>query len=358
MTTSPASQRDRDILRSFVRRIDPFDAGAHNNLGVLYYHKGMFEDAVQAFSRALELDPKMEVAQRNLEVAYFNTGYYDRRITELRERLRSNPEDRDARWELGRAYASVGETREAVAEFRALLEHHPNDVGALVQLGLAEKTSGDLARAQHWFECALALDPNSPLIHFYIGEVLYNRGVNEEALAALRRSIELGPDNPDAHYLMGFVLGDIGRHEEARAATKRAIQLNPSLSRAQANLSLDRYNPAKYEELLPHGRQRKSHRMMQVSGEGHLAHYNLGLAFRQKGYYAEALREYRMALEQNEDRLLVLQAMAEVHLLKHDPAAAIELYDRILQEQADSPKLWCERGAALHQQGQYVEAAE
>src|SRR5918911_524390 len=234
--TSPASQRDRDILRSFVRRIDPSDAGAHNNLGVLYYHKGMFEEAVQAFSRALELDPKMQVAQRNLEVAYFNTGYYDRRITELRERLRANPADRDARW----------------------------------QLGLAEKASGDLARAQHWFECALALDANSPLLHFYIGEVLYNRGVNEEALAALRRSIELGPDNPDVHYLMGFVLGDMGRHEEARAATKRAIQLNPSLSRAQANLSLDRYNPAKYEELLPHRRERKSQQMMEVSGEGHL----------------------------------------------------------------------------------------
>ena len=123
MTASPASQRDRDVLRSFVRRIDPSDAGAHNNLGVLYYHKGMFEEAVQALTRALELDPKMQVAQRNLEVAYFNTGYYDRRITELRERLRTNAEDRDARWELGRAYASLGDTREAVAEFRALLEH-------------------------------------------------------------------------------------------------------------------------------------------------------------------------------------------------------------------------------------------
>ncbi|MGH7649138.1 MAG: tetratricopeptide repeat protein, partial [Gemmatimonadaceae bacterium] len=76
MTASLASQRDRDILRSYARRIDPSDAGAHNNLGVLYYNKGMYEDAVAAFTKALELDPKMQVAQRNLEVAYFNTGYY------------------------------------------------------------------------------------------------------------------------------------------------------------------------------------------------------------------------------------------------------------------------------------------
>ena len=62
------SERDRDVLRSFARRIDPSDAGAHNNLGVLYYNKGLYEEAVSAFSRALELDPKMQVAQRNLEM--------------------------------------------------------------------------------------------------------------------------------------------------------------------------------------------------------------------------------------------------------------------------------------------------
>ena len=358
MASSLASQRDRDILRSFARRIDPSDAGAHNNLGVLYYHKGMHEEAVEAFGKALELDPKMQVAQRNLEVAYFRSGYYDRRVTELRERLRVRPEDREARWELGRAYASLGDVTEAVAEFRALLTYSPDDVGAMVQLALAEKSSGDLEAAQEWLTRALAIEPESPLINFYIGEVLYNRGANEDAIVALRRAIELSPENPDAHYLLGFVLGDLGRHEEARAATGRAIQLNPSLSRAQANLSLDRYNHSTYEELVPERQERHSRERMEVAREGGLAHYNLGLAFRRQGYYAEALREYRIALERDEDRLLVLQAMAELHLLKRDPHAAIEIYDRVIEEQPDSPKLWCERGVALHQDGRHGEAEE
>src|SRR3712207_7331795 len=93
MSPSLTSERDREVLRSFARRIDPSDAGAHNNLGVLYYNKGLYEEAVAAFTRALELDPKMQVAQRNLEVAYFNTGYYDRRVAGLRERPRTRPDD-------------------------------------------------------------------------------------------------------------------------------------------------------------------------------------------------------------------------------------------------------------------------
>lgn len=356
-SATPISERDRDILRSFARRIDGSDAGAHNNLGVLYYNKGMYEEAVTAFARALEIDPKMKVAQRNLEVAYFHTGYYDRRVTELRDRLRAHPDDREARWELGRAYAAIGDANEAVAEFNAILQYAPNDIGAIVQLGLAEKASGDLEKAQCWLERALSLDEKSPLVHQYIGEVLYNRGLNDQALAALHRSIELSPENADAHYLLGFVLGDLGRHEEARVATKRAIHLNPSLSRAQANLSIDRYNTARYNELVPARQERRSS-ALELSTDGHLAHYNLGLAFRQKGYYAEALKEYKLALERNEDENLVRQAMAEVHLLKKEATAAIELYDQILLAQQDSPKLWCERGVALHQQGQHAAAAE
>jgi cellulose synthase operon protein C len=354
--TTPVSERDRDILRSFAQRIDGSDAGAHNNLGVLYYNKGMHRESVVAFQRALELDPKMQVAQRNLEVAYFHTGYYDRRVSELRDQLRAHPEDRDAHWELGRAYAALGDAKEALAEFNAILRYAPDDVGAIIQLGLAEKADGDLEHAQCWLERARALDDASPLVHQYIGEVLYNRGLNEQALDALRRSIELSPDNSDAHYLLGFVLGDLGRHDEARASTKRAIQLNPSLSRAQANLSLDHYNSARYGELVPQRQERRSSQL-ELSTNGHLAHYNLGLAFRQKGYYAEALKEYQFALDRQEDPTLVRQAMAEVHLLQKDAGTAVGLYDEILEAEQGSPKLWCERGVAIHQQGQHAEAA-
>ncbi len=57
-TATKISDRDREVLRGFARRIDPSDAGAHNNLGVLYFNKGLHQEAVAAFTQALELDPK------------------------------------------------------------------------------------------------------------------------------------------------------------------------------------------------------------------------------------------------------------------------------------------------------------
>ncbi|HET7425985.1 MAG TPA: tetratricopeptide repeat protein, partial [Gemmatimonadales bacterium] len=110
------SERDLAVLRSFARRIDPSDAGAHNNLGVLYYQKGLIEDATAEFIRALELDPRMQVAQTNLDIAYRESGHYDRRVAALKERVRRQPEDREAHWELGRAHAALGRHADAIAE--------------------------------------------------------------------------------------------------------------------------------------------------------------------------------------------------------------------------------------------------
>src|SRR5450759_743626 len=359
MASSLSSERDRDVLRSFVRRIDPSVAGAHNNLGVLYYNKGLYEEAVSAFMRALELDAKMLVAQRNLEIAYFNTGYYEKRIGELTERLRVRPDDRDTRWELGRTFALLGQTADAVAEFTELLRYHPTDIGALVQLGLAERTNGDLDKALGYLERGLALDPSSSVVNFYIGEVLYNRGVSYGALSALRRAVELNPHNPDAYYLMGFVLGDLGLHEEAREVTRRAIQLNPALSRAQTNLAIEERRSQMRESMqATPARSPVRISAMEVQPEGQLAQFNLGLAFRQKGYFGEALREYAKALDRGEDRPLVLQAMAEVHLLRREPKAAVVLYDELLANAPISPKLWNERGVALHQDGLFADAQE
>src|SRR3989449_2118750 len=151
---------------------------------------------------------------------------------------------------------------------------------------------------------------------------------------------------------MRWVRGDMAPHGGAPAASKRAIQLNPPLARAQTNLSLERYNAERRSQQL---RARESPEPQVVEGN-ELAHYNLGLAFRQKGYYNEALREYRLALERGEDRRLTLQAMAEVHLLKRDFGAALELYETLIREVPDSPKLWNERGVVLHQAGRTDDA--
>ena len=152
------SERETEILRSYARRIDPSDAGAHNNLGVLYFRKGLVEEAIEQFRAATEFDSKMTVAQRNLEFAYTDTGYYDRRIAQLRERLRKHPDDRDARSELGLTYTALGQFDAGIAEYGVMLGNNTDDVAGMTQIGLAEKQRGNLAAATEWFRRVVELE--------------------------------------------------------------------------------------------------------------------------------------------------------------------------------------------------------
>src|ERR1700693_5833734 len=299
-----------DILRSFARRIDPSDAGAYNNLGVLYFRKGLTDEAIVAFSRALALDERMGVARRNLEMAYAQSGLLSRRLHELEERLGANPEDLEA----------------------------------LVQSGIAEKTAGRLERAHALFRRAIELEPDSSVLHFLLAETLYNRGLHEDAMRSVRRSIELNPENPDALYLIGFILGDLGRSEEAAEANRRAVLLNPTLVRAQANLSLQTYR----HEVTP------SHQQRTPAG----AHITLGRALRQKDYFQEALKEYEKAIEGGEANAEVLQAMLELYLLQRDTGAAIATADRFAREFSPTAKTWNGRGVALQLESRHAEAED
>jgi len=299
-----------DILRSFARRIDPSDAGAYNNLGVFYFRKGLTEEAIAAFSRALALDERMGVARRNLEIAYGESGILERRLQDLEERLRTNPDDLEV----------------------------------LVQSGIAEKTAGRLERAHSLFQRAIEKDPDSSVLHFLLAETLYNRGLHEEAMRSVKRSIELNPENPDALYLIGFILGDLGRGEEAAEANRRAVMLNPTLVRAQANLSLETYR----HEVTPSHPQRTSAS----------AHITLGRALRQKGYFQEALREYEKAMEGGEGNAEVLMAMLELYLLQRNTGAAIATADRFAREFSATAKTWNGRGVALQLESRHAEAEQ
>src|SRR5256885_11857535 len=104
-----------EILRSFARRIDPSDAGAYNNLGVLYFRKGLTDEAIVAFSRALSLDERMHLARRNLEIAHGESGLLERRLQELDDRLPTKPADLEALVHSGIAEKPAGQLERAHA---------------------------------------------------------------------------------------------------------------------------------------------------------------------------------------------------------------------------------------------------
>lgn len=345
MSPAAGSGRDLDVLRGMMSRVDPNDPGAFNNLGVLYHTRGLHAESVEAFLRALAIDPRMRTASRNLEVAARQPGACDARLEALTARVATDPDDRDALREHARLLRLIGRVEEATRELDALIAEDPDDAAALFERGLIEQRVGDLRRAQRWFERAVNAQAVGDA-RLHLAEVLYQRGQNEQALHVLDELLTESAEHAEAHLLRGFVLGDMGRHEAALMAARTAARLDPRLETVQGDLLLDGSSQEPVMQAV-----------MQVEGDGALARHGLGLAFRQRGYFREARREFERALEQGEDAQLVQHALAELDLLDGMSAEAQQRYDRLL-ERAESARLWNEHGVALHQGGNVEAAAE
>ena len=359
-------------LRALRRRADPTDAGAQNNLGVVLLARGQRDEAVAAFSRALALDPLMRLAERNLAVAA-DDQWAARRERELRARLRADAGDAEARRELARLHSARGRHDAARAEVDALLALLPDDPGALVQRALVEQSAGDLHAAENWLFRALAMEPDSALARAHLGEVLYHQGAHERALGALREAVALAPEFAEAHHVLAFVYGELGHREEARAAAERARALDPSLTRAAANLSVGANGAAVHVPAPAATDAERGDGSAHHAGpatptatardvaaahsadplEGHLA---LGAAFRHKGYFEEALREYRRARERAGDDARVLRALGELHVVRGAAAEARAVWERLTAMETEDADAWNGRGVAARLCGDVAEA--
>jgi Tfp pilus assembly protein PilF len=122
-------------VRAFERatRLEPGNAGHHNNLGWVQLATGRPEPAIESFKRSLALDPSQERTRNNLGFALARAE----RDTEALEVFRSVGSESDARYNLGVACEQRLDTTSALAQYQAALRaqaDHPKARAALMRL--------------------------------------------------------------------------------------------------------------------------------------------------------------------------------------------------------------------------------
>jgi len=319
MSVTPSSVpvlsiREADRLRAIARRVPLANAGAQNNCGVMLARRGLAHEAAACFERALDIDARMTLAAQNLQHLAARTAVDAERVQLLTDALRHTPYDTKTALALGKWQARLGRPTEASVVLGALLDGAPDDLDALREMALVEQALGYADRASAWLDRAIALAPHDVALHSLAGEILYRRGRTEGAKAALERALAIDESAAWPHHLLAFVLGDMGQLDAAQSAAQRALQLDPNLARVDMNLMLE---------------PRPSKALARSTGaaEGR-AHLTLGIAYRNTGYFDQALAEFETALTRGEPEAQVYDAIAETRMARREWSRAATAWAR------------------------------
>jgi Flp pilus assembly protein TadD/TolB-like protein len=173
----------------------------HVTLGVLHNASGRYEDARQAFERALAL----------------------------------RPNDSNALTGKAEALEGLGRAADAEAAYKRAIALHPDSAGAHMQYGAFCHARGRYADAAAQFRRATELSPDFSTAWSNLGGALKDDGKPVEAMIALQKSIELKPTSP-AYSNLGGLQFLLGRYDDAERSYERAAALAPTDFVAWSNL--------------------------------------------------------------------------------------------------------------------------
>ena len=155
--------------------LDPNDAKAYNSRGAAKNNLKLYEEAIKDYDKALELDPNYADAYNNRGIANVKLGLYQEAIEDYDKAIDLEPKSANAYNNRANVKGKLGQHEDAIKDFNKAIELEPGNTGFHHNRALeygkieVEKTSAKVEEA-YKENLANITDPNE-IIKFYRDEI-------------------------------------------------------------------------------------------------------------------------------------------------------------------------------------------
>jgi tetratricopeptide (TPR) repeat protein len=111
--------------------------------GMKWYKKGQYDQSIENFNRAIEIDPEYSMAYASRGLVWVKTGKYDRAIEDYNTAIEINPELDRAYIRRGMAWTKMKKYDRAIEDFSKAMEISPRRAGAYNSLAWLLATCPD-----------------------------------------------------------------------------------------------------------------------------------------------------------------------------------------------------------------------
>ena len=160
-----------------------------NNYGIGMIDRQQFDEAFDAFSHVIAIDPKYEPGYVNVAIAEYMRGRYPAALGWLDRAFALKPVDYRAQYYKGLCQRWQNHYDAAIETLKPVGEAYPRFRQVHQELGYMLMVQRRYAESKTEYDAVLAIDPDDPITHRWLGPVLQALGdhsgaVKEAALAA------------------------------------------------------------------------------------------------------------------------------------------------------------------------------
>ncbi len=184
------------------------------------------EAAVDALSKAIEVDPQFVAAQYALGVVHQALGNRWKAAAQFRASTQLDPTFPEPYKALGDLFLTAPRRLfdQAIEAYTKAIELRPFYADAYVGLGDAKAAKGDVDGAVGAYQKALGYNPVNARVHVSLGKLYYTeKNLYYESVTAYKKAIELDPDFVDARMGLAEVYEDKGLYKDAIVEYKRVV---------------------------------------------------------------------------------------------------------------------------------------
>ncbi len=190
-----------------------YEAMDHVDRGRSHHKDRNYVAAIEAFKRALEIDPTCHEAALRLGMAFEDDRQFRKAISAYRTTLEIEPNHYQAATNIGEAYRKNEQYREAMVAYEQALGMKPEYLYALAGKAECHRMLGRYEEALLWFDRALASGPNHAFALQGKAASLNALQRYEEAHPWWRRAVELEPHSQFAQDGKTFCEAQLDSHE-------------------------------------------------------------------------------------------------------------------------------------------------
>lgn len=195
-----------------------------------YLDAGELERAEIEYLNVLKLEPQNATAITQLGIVYFDQGRLTRAVPYLLGARELKSDNLAARLRLAKVYQSGGKFDEARTEALFILERDPGNGEALVLLAEAAHTPDELAAVRNRLETLAPDVHESAPFNVARGILAFREGRIDEAARLLQQAQAADPESALVHAALAQLYSQKGDGKAARAAIQRAAELAPARS--------------------------------------------------------------------------------------------------------------------------------